>query len=257
MTRHASTRRCVTCARTTGGVEYHHVAGDAHLPAVKVPVCRSRHLGAWHRAMRTAGVDLSADGSLRAKLRATAVGFRVVLEDGSALADDPTAARLSIRSRTALSLELIDVALAANERPVLPSRRVNPRPGRGDCAPRSPRTQAERRERTHAFVSGLLPALAALLEALLPAQHDTLDLPGRLRRIDPAALSDAALVRYSDAKPGVEITQQVNSITTDGFRDNLGRDDLLAVLGGALDLCVSELERIARGEAAHRRGCDG
>ena len=240
--------RCIVCGRS-GDIEFHHVAGVAHLPNVIVPVCRTRHV-AWHRTLRDAGVVLSAqdhaDDCLRERLIATAFGFRVILEDGAMLSDDPPVTRAAIRRRTEAGLAAIDsAALGEGGAPTsapLRTRRSSsaPPPGEGerDCRARVPLDDRERSHRMEAFLSGLLGALAGLLDASLPPELAALQLPGRLRRINPAQLA-VGVEALEGPGCGAQVIRRVAGILSgpEGL--------LLANLGQTLEVCVEALELLA------------
>lgn len=251
MTRASSSSRlcCVVCGRADD-VHLHHVALAAYLPAVTVPVCRSRH-AAWHRRLYTAGAVLGGTregGSVgeRGRLLTIAVGFRVVLEDGAALADHPLGVRASVRRRTAATLSLIDAVLPAPPgqsavavRPC--SRGSAPRPllseDLGDCRPRSARGARRHQWRAELFIGWALGALAGLLEAILPGELDGLGLSRRLRAIDPSRLAAVAL--------GAEGEEPASHVDVEGIASR--PVESVAEGGSGLDALVSELEAWSNG----------
>jgi hypothetical protein len=239
-------RRCAVCARV-GDLDDHHVAGRAHLPDVIVPVCRTRHL-AWHRLIRAAGSNLSGLG-IAAQLTAIAVGFRVVLEDGAALGEDPVGERARVRACTECALSLIDAVFGeplTSKGVAMPPRAARPLAANGSrvCLPRQPRTERERRERSISFSAGMLPALAALLEAILPVgvKPEPRYLVERLGGIDPERLADGACAAEA-SKPTPELPRRLAELFD-------GDTPTLAELGQALLTGVQDLERIANVRAA-------
>jgi hypothetical protein len=220
------------------------VAGFAHLPAVTIPVCRTRHT-AWHRLLEGAGVNL-VGRSVADQLSAIAVGFRVVLEDATALGEDPHDVRARLRARTEFALSLTEAVFGKShvtDGVSLLPRSPRPRTEEGSrhCLPRPPRSMRERRQRSVALMVGMLPALAALLEAILPAglKAEAFHLAERLRNIDPERLADGACLENRPGRQS-ELLRRLPELF-DGHTLTLGE------LGHALAAGVGDLEAVANG----------